>query len=86
MIYSCVFLLYVTHFVIYVALWNCKSSSKVHLSLILQLCSPKLRCPLVTAPKEKPHLVFNKELGMEGLSYPWMCLLLLGITACRLKG
>lgn len=40
----------------------------------------------MTTPKEKLHLTFNKEFRMEGLNYPWMCLLLPGITACRLKG
>lgn len=86
MIYNCAFLFYVTHFTICFYTLELQSSSKVHLSLILQLCSPKLRCPLVTAPKEKHLLVCNKEFKMEGLDYLWLCLLLLRISGCRLKG
>lgn len=63
MIYNSVFLLYMTHFTYVFTLWNCKSSSKVHLSLILQLCSPKLRCPLVTTPKKNLTLCLTRSTG-----------------------
>lgn len=82
MIYNCTFFLLLLSF--YALTFQIQYEAP--LSLTIQLCSPKLSCPPVTIPREKPHLIFSKVFRVEWMNYPCMCLLLLRITAYRLKG